>query len=240
MPTPQGFLTESDREFLRGKTEFEGENADQQRVQKRYRLRKRIRQSFIDFQDLFAMLSDDDRNLIFDDLREDEELLNGITAMLAFTYWVTELDQGVDFERLLEQGVAAAEQFPRTPTDYTVPSKVDASIEVTRTRDMHSGRVKEILKMGPEKAREEGLYITPHELGQAIMTANIGGYDDEMFELIKDYLDEENDVNSSMGTSVEQGASDMDFGRWSSLSMEAMLANLDRKMNERENAEDED
>lgn len=78
---PRGILTEGDREFLRDTPEGTGEALGRQ---KRYRIRERIQNAFIDFSLIWGYLSDEDTDAIFED--PSTELIEGMTAALSFIY----------------------------------------------------------------------------------------------------------------------------------------------------------
>lgn len=63
---PSGILTEADREFLRAGGEYyTGENARQNRYQRRRDIRERITQSILDFQDIASLVDENLRKQVF-------------------------------------------------------------------------------------------------------------------------------------------------------------------------------
>jgi len=103
----RGILTPSDREFLLGrKTDY----TEHSKKQKRNRIRRRIRNSILDFTILFEHLEDRDRETVFnpdDDARE--AYTQGIIDLLAFLHLGT-MGYYTPFKDMLSQGVNKAEQ----------------------------------------------------------------------------------------------------------------------------------
>ncbi|MDY6765422.1 MAG: hypothetical protein SV377_07055 [Halobacteria archaeon] len=123
---PRGIITPADRAFLRGEREF---GHEQSRRNTRARIRKRIRNSILDFSVLVQHLDEKDREQIFDmdDLKDDErnEVTQGIIDALVFLYLGAD-DAGIPFELLLEEGVKRGEE------EQGYMAEVDLELEVTR------------------------------------------------------------------------------------------------------------
>lgn len=66
MSDTSGFLTQTDRRFLRGEKKYTGEHAKQNRYQRRKAIAERTRKAFADFALLHAELDRHERNRIFD------------------------------------------------------------------------------------------------------------------------------------------------------------------------------
>lgn len=103
----RGILTPSDREFLLGRKR---DYTDHSKKQKRNRIRRRIRNSFLDFTILFEHLTDRDRQTVFDPDDEDRAAYTqGIVDLLAFLHLGT-MGYSTPFKDMLAQGVYKAEQ----------------------------------------------------------------------------------------------------------------------------------
>lgn len=127
MSWQKGFLTATDRKFLRGEKEY---NSKQGRYDRRRAIRERTRQAFRDFTLLYEELNQDERRKVFDiiaagtyhpNLREDfdedppeeikeaQEFRSGLFSTLAFMYlgvWET----AVPFGDLVEGAVFQSER----------------------------------------------------------------------------------------------------------------------------------
>lgn len=86
-------LTETDRQFLKGKKEYTGENAKQMRYERRTAIRERVRQSLKDFSTLFDNLDAEEAGKILKAESvtrdphtrfDDEEIEEGLRDALAF------------------------------------------------------------------------------------------------------------------------------------------------------------
>lgn len=133
MADQKGFLTEADREFLRGEREYTGENAKQMRYQRRQSIRERTRGAFRDFALLHDELDKTERNKIFDPPGEEvSPLLTALQKTIALLYHSLEGDvddPGVhsrsfsySFDDILEVGIknGEAERQPQDPSDVHV------------------------------------------------------------------------------------------------------------------------
>lgn len=134
-------LTTEDRRWLTGEKSYEGEHAKQQRYQRRRDIRKRVRNTILDFTILFEHLEDAEREKLFERLGEDgtegEEFAAGLSDGLAFILYnagITEtmLEDGSDgtestAERLLREAVSAAGK-----RDEILVEDVELSIDATR------------------------------------------------------------------------------------------------------------
>lgn len=142
----RGILTPSDREFLLGrKTDY----AEHSKVQKRNRIRQRIRNSILDFTILMEHLDDRDRENIFNpDAGDRDAYTQGIIDMLGFVHLGT-MGYYVPFKDMLGQGVNKAEQ-KLAGSDYRMVSvdfNVDpvGQINVDEVVDkLESGRFEEV------------------------------------------------------------------------------------------------
>jgi len=151
MTKNSGFLTGADKEFLRGEREYTGENAKQNRYERRQAIAERTRQAFADFALLFDTLDEHERNRIFDiDVDSEvpvptEGLRSDLTDTVAFLYLALEgeIDSEVaanrrfsfPFDSLLGSAVRRAEKarYDRRivvefePPEVTVRTNIDAA-----------------------------------------------------------------------------------------------------------------
>lgn len=157
-----GFLTERDREFLRGEKEYSGENARQMRYQTRRAIRERTRAAFRDFSLLYDVLDETERKNIFnvadDPLDVDGglsiETRVGITDTLAFLYlsltgelgeeFTRRTQPGVpEFESALERAISQAEHDRRPDHDGPGPFvSTELTVDVTTEVDVASAAEK--------------------------------------------------------------------------------------------------
>lgn len=138
MPEHRGFLTDTDKLFLRGGKKY---GSKQQRYERRDAIRKRTRKALRDFSLLYKELDRTERNKIFEP--EDREtriaLEDGIIDTVAFLYIALEGEIGSEdfqdreytprFRGILNQAVSKAEA-DRRPGDEIVTS-VDFEASVT-------------------------------------------------------------------------------------------------------------
>jgi hypothetical protein len=151
-----GFLTDRDKQFLRGEKEYSGKNARQMRYQVRQTIRERTRAAFRDFSLLYATLDESERKKIFNVTDSplstegglSRETRDGIIDMFAFLYlslmgevgeeFGRRMQVGIpEFESILEKAISKAEQDrrpehngvgPFVSTDLTVDVKEEVDI----------------------------------------------------------------------------------------------------------------
>jgi len=110
MPDEKGFLTETDKEFLRGEREYSGENSKQMRYQRRRAVRERTREALRDFGLLNRTLDETERDKIFaaePRSRELKDLQGDVREVIQFLY--TGLGGEAGFRQPLQTGVANGE-----------------------------------------------------------------------------------------------------------------------------------
>jgi hypothetical protein len=118
---PRGVLSKDDRQFLRGKKEYEHVESN---ANARSRIRERIINAFLDFTLIDVYLEDRDRERVFDafdadhvwggdaDLYADEATqIGALDDVIAFIYRET-IDRHPPFEKILERGVTQGENDP--------------------------------------------------------------------------------------------------------------------------------
>lgn len=111
MSKDRGFLTEVDREYLRGEKEYTGDNAKQMRYQRRQSIRERTANAFRDFALLYLDLPAEEHEKVLKTIREREGydwgggrqggdwLLNAPLQFLYLLFDGTDLDYGDFVER---------------------------------------------------------------------------------------------------------------------------------------------
>ncbi|MFC6723445.1 hypothetical protein ACFQE1_03375 [Halobium palmae] len=112
----RGVLTKKDREYLLGNITYES----QQERNRRQHIRRRVKNSIIDFS-LLDRLESRDRKQIIASLRneagkgddqaegESQQLLSGLTGIARFLY-LASTDAGIPFSEILKEGIRQAEK----------------------------------------------------------------------------------------------------------------------------------
>ncbi|WP_290818713.1 hypothetical protein [Halovivax sp.] len=189
----RGVLSPADRAYLLGEREMSHE---QSKRNAEARIRRRVRHAVLDFEVLLHTLSRKDRRLVFEDLREDLEFLDGLRASVAFAY-VGATEQGLDFEEVLVPAVRSSEEV-RAARERDANVSVDVTFAVETTV--------ETTLPGVAARLEAGEPVTPRELFSLIMQgehdatthdrielvrADAEAADDEFLGRLADYLDGE-------------------------------------------------
>jgi len=178
-----GFLTNTDRAFLRGEKEYE---TKQGRYDRRRAIAERARQAFHDFALLYEELDQHERDRIFDVgvVEDDGEVVevdhdavnafhDSLIDTVAFLYLSLEgpLDSeptartlNVNFEQVLQAGVQKAEsdRHPSNPLQYLI--NVDFDVAVSKAGQELPARA--IKKIAEGRAYE----LSPTELQQLIVS----------------------------------------------------------------------
>jgi len=181
MSDERGFLTATDRAFLRGEKEYE---TKQSRYQRREAIAGRARAAFDDFAFLYDVLDEHERNRIFDvvdgvgdiDWAENPmgwtDFQEAIATTIAFLYRSLEGDVNTDvpntrpsFEQVLTEGLKRGEADRYDRDVYGV--KVDYGGVAVVKEPPASVAVR-----GIQKIRDDRL----HELTEAEMLAVLGSY----------------------------------------------------------------
>ena len=145
---PRGFLTEADRQFLRGESEIESQSHSERKA--RERIRNRIFHAFIDFSLVAQFLEDRDRKQIFSNPNRSSgkelALWNGAIHTLAFIYERLKDEENYDFKYSLNAAILAVEQRPGTiafePLDITFEVDTSGVVDLgTIGEKLRSGRL---------------------------------------------------------------------------------------------------
>lgn len=209
MSDEKGFLTDTDREFLRGEKEYSGENAKQMRYQRRRAIRDRTRGAFRDFSLLFETLDEKERNKIFDvgDDVEDLEALNefreSLASTISFIYLSLEGEAGSDaiwrrsfrtpFEVILNKGVSKAE-VERHPHDemFSFSVTVDFEVNVVKPEinDVESA-IDKIARHHEYELSEKELRAIVHGPSRGLMSGGLHELADRVSKRRKEIEEEE-------------------------------------------------
>lgn len=177
MSEERGFLTKVDREFLTGEREYTGENAKQQRYERREAIAARTRAAFRDFQLLYETLDEHERNRIFDvgdDVISDKDLINefhsALVDTLAFIYLSLETEVESDtlhyrsfrvpFNAILQQAVKKGEVDRYDRELFHTMVKVEFNVEVKEGIDPHTSdrAIEKIADMRFNELTEEEMF----------------------------------------------------------------------------------
>lgn len=151
---PRGILTVGDREFLRTTPVETGDGLERQ---KRYRIRERIRNAFLDFSVIWGYLSEEDTDALFDS--PPSEVVEGMTAALSFIYQGTRDGVEVDgrdsksFESMLKRAIKTAvfHQGERLPAAGYIDVRFENDsivVEETMPQDVDIEKVGEKIENG--------------------------------------------------------------------------------------------
>ncbi|SER17814.1 hypothetical protein [Natrinema salaciae] len=152
----RGVLSPADRAYLLGEREMSHE---QSKRNAEARIRRRIRAGVLDFDLLLHTLPEKDRRQLFGRTATDEAFLDGLRAMIAFTYLGLE-SHGVDFEEVLEPAVRSSEEY-LAATDENATVAVDITFDVETT--VGSSLSETVSRL------EAGDPVTPRELFSLVM-----------------------------------------------------------------------
>jgi hypothetical protein len=111
MSNHRGFLTDTDKEFLRGEKEYTGKNAKQSRYERRRAIRDRTLHAIADLELLYETLSEDEYEKIVQSDAFDGRFSRsrGFRFALAFLYSLIDECPGIEFEQLITDAVSRAE-----------------------------------------------------------------------------------------------------------------------------------
>lgn len=185
MSDEKGFLTQVDRDFLLGEKEYTGENAKQQRYERREAIAARTRQAFRDFSLLYETLDGHERDRIFDvgkgedDRQALSEFQDALIDTIAFLYHALEGEVGsgvlyhrsfrTPFKAILQSGVRKGE-IGRHPQElYKSMIGVEFDVSVT------SGELIDV-----DRAIEKIIELREYELTEAEVRALIRGFDPDL------------------------------------------------------------
>lgn len=126
---PRGILTKKDRKFLIDQEEYDA----QTKRDKRYRIRNRVVNAYLDFNILTTFLPDKDRNRVFERIRDEYNIWNTTDAII-FTYSGLE-DLGEDFEPVLKSIIENHERSKNPDCIPHVTVDIDIRTENISTED---------------------------------------------------------------------------------------------------------
>ncbi|WP_331235138.1 hypothetical protein [Natronorarus salvus] len=198
MSDEYGFLTHTDRRFLIGKKEYTGENAKQQRYQRREAIAARARQAFHDFALLYDSVDEHERDRIFDvgDDVTDYDAINGfhdaLVDTLAFIYLSLEGEVGsntilhrgrsfsVPFDTILTQAVKKGEisRYDREMLGSMVSVEFDVDVREGADSLRTERAMDKIVRNRFNELTEEEMYslLYSYAPGGALEVLGSGGY----------------------------------------------------------------
>jgi len=157
-------LSKTDRRFLvTGKTRGGEQPAEEVRINTRNRIRKRIRESIVDFWLISVYLDDRDRGLIFDqsgDPMDDWELREGIKNAMQFFYMGLQDSNLMDFETGVTSAVHDAE---RDRHEGPVIIETEFDVDVDEQFDVQEAYDK----------FQKGAPLEPAEVGALLVTGHV-------------------------------------------------------------------
>ena len=159
---PRGILSNTDREYLCGLREYKHKQSESNRKQD---IRDRTVNALQDFLLLSLLLDEDERNKIFDEELNEDDLQMFLEWMIAFVY--NGLDQDKDrFEEIIEKGIYYAANFDKTGRWVGEATDVDASVDIEYNPDVD--------KLYGYLERNEEEQLTPAEIGVLVQSGRIG------------------------------------------------------------------
>lgn len=184
----RGFLTEADRAYLLGETEMDHEGSKRNAEA---RIRQRVTDALLDFDLLVHVLPTKDRRQVFERATSDDELVDGVTATVAFVYLGLK-EHGIDFADVLVPAVRSAEEAYaadqlKANVSVDVTFEVEANVEST-----HEGIETRLADGDPVTPRE--LFSLTIERGHDVTTydritlALTDGTDEAFLERLTEYL----------------------------------------------------
>jgi len=178
----RGILSPADREFLL--TGGENLSSEQSRRNTRRRIRNRIRNAIIDFDLIVRLLSDEDKQLVFEEEGEwQPAFMSGQKAMIEFLYSaLADTGEPIDFETVLKSGVHDGELERH---DGPVFVNVDFDVKTDVQFDIQSAR----------ERFEKGETLTIAEIGALLAT---GAVDEDELNQLSELAQEKGVVESSI------------------------------------------
>lgn len=171
---PRGVLSHTDREYLFGLREYEHPQSESNRKQK---IRERIRNAFSDFPVLLGFLDSEEREKIFKELEEDEDLERYLESIIGFLFETIHKDEK-RFENIIERGIYSVAK-PDTKGGWAGPvMMVDTSIDINYQPGV---------KIPQQKLKEgKGSGLTPTEIGVLVRAGELRSEDLEDLEITEE------------------------------------------------------
>lgn len=167
---PRGILSHTDREYLLGLRDYKHAQSEANRKQD---IRERVVNGFQDFAFLVSLLSDEERDKIFNEEMDDEGLQRCLELMIAFVY--RGLDQDKDrLENIIENGVFIGANFDKGDRWAGAATNVDTLIDIDYNPD-----VEKLYQRFQQGAGEE---LTPAEIGVLVRSGKLEPADLEKLE----------------------------------------------------------
>lgn len=166
---PRGLLSHTDREFLVGLKDYKHEQSEANRRQD---IRERVAHGLRDFLLLWWLMDDQELVKVFADLHEKQDLNDSLGATLAFMYRGLDRDE-VRLERIVEEGVYAADNMDKKGRWAGDTDSVDVTIDIERNPDLNA--IYDRFRHG------DSAQLTPTEIGILVRAGKIES--DELGEL---------------------------------------------------------
>ncbi|QSX00458.1 hypothetical protein [Haloterrigena alkaliphila] len=166
---PRGILSHPDREYLWGFREYQHPQSESNRKKE---IRERVGYGLKDFIYLDQFLDDEERERIFQEEFDEEELQDSITSLVAFVYLGLQQDEAW-FEELLERGILHGANSETQERGAGEATDVTVSIDIEYNPDVES--LTQRLK--------DGDHLTPAEIG---VLARAGELDPSDLERLED------------------------------------------------------
>lgn len=162
-PRSRGFLSPSDRRYLRNPDQYANKHSRQSVNDRRHAITQRIHDTLLDFKILSRYLSEDGRRDLFDSEDYNQRILHeGMISTIAFIYELHEA-RGWDFGDTLSRAVAEMWENPhRDPSGKFLAENVEwePSLEDLHAEDRIFGTAKEKFNRGdPLTLQEIGILV---------------------------------------------------------------------------------
>jgi len=156
---PRGILSDADRDYLRGETDYKHAPSEANR---RQTIRERITHALLDFELLSAFLDREDLKKIFTEAMDREELNRSLESMVTFTYLGLEREEDL-FEHVIETGVYLGSDL--NIDDGKTVLDIDVTIDIEYSPDIYD------LIHQLENGKEDQL--TPAEIGILVRSGRL-------------------------------------------------------------------
>jgi len=169
---PRGILSPTDRDYLCGLKDY---NHNQTELNRRQAIRERITEAIRDFDFLWLLLDDSERQKVINSF-EAEELDTALSSNIAFMY--LGLDGDVDhLEKILEQGIYQAVNYEVSGRWSGGADEVSVNINIERHPDVN--------QLYSRFRKGKGKRLTPAEIGHLVQAGKLNSQDLEDLETTK-------------------------------------------------------
>lgn len=166
---PRGILTPTDRDYLCGQKEYSHEQTELNRQQS---IRERITEAVRDFDLLWLLLDESEREKIIDTF-ETGEIEVSFSSIISFMYLGVEQDTD-HMEEIIEQGIYQAVNYDRFGRWSGGANEVSVNIDIDRHPDVD--------ELYTEFKRRGGEQLTPAEVGTLVQAGKLDAEDLQVLE----------------------------------------------------------